>query len=173
MEAGGEFRLSADSKGFDCQIESFADDSIGIFAAGKYLAADWGGAVANDREWCREWEHFRLVRADTVAGLAVLRGYSWLSHSDRRIVSLADQPIDFGRDVPRESSPLAGTLASGAVDFRRELVFGPGRVRLVGRDQSLAFEKSGLGGSVPPARLHIVNPSGVTPYIFSVYAAGL
>src|SRR5689334_7653983 len=62
-EAGGEFRLIADGGPFDCQIESFADDSIGILASGKYLAADWGGTAANDRDWCRDWERFRLVRA--------------------------------------------------------------------------------------------------------------
>jgi hypothetical protein len=69
-EPGGEFRLNADGTAFDCQIESFADDSIGILAAGKYVTADWGGTVVNDRDWCREWERFCLVRADTVEALA-------------------------------------------------------------------------------------------------------
>ena len=55
------------------QIESFSDDSVGILVAGKYLAADWGGTAANDREWCRDWERFRLVRADTVAALTLQR----------------------------------------------------------------------------------------------------
>jgi len=133
-EAGGEFRLSADGRACDCQIESFDDDSIGIRTVGKYLAADWGGTVANDREWCREWERFRLVRADMVAGLAFLRGYSWLSHSDR---GLSRSPISRSTSVamcPRVEPP-GGHSRSGAVDFRRELVFGPGRVRLVGRDR--------------------------------------
>ena len=167
-EPGGEFRLSADGTAFDCRIESFADDSIGILAAGKYVAADWGGTVINDRDWCREWERFRLVRADTVAARALLRRYSWLSHSDRRIVSLADQPIDFGRDVPREASALAGTLAPGALELRRELVFGPARIRLVGRDQTFLVGGTERGGKVPPGQVHIVDASGVT-HSFSRY----
>ncbi len=120
------------------------------------------GAVFNDVDWSREWEQYRLIRADLLDALPLLQRYSWLSHTDRRIVSLTPQPLDFGRERPAELSAIAATLAPNAIDFRRELVFGPGRLRLVGRDRSLAFENSELRGSLPPARLHVVNPSGVT-----------
>jgi hypothetical protein len=94
--------------------------------------------------------------------MAVLRGYSWLSHSDRRIVSLADQPIDFGRGAPAESSALAATLAPGALELRRDFVFGPARIRLADRSRSFLIERSEHGEGAPPTRVHIVDASGAT-----------
>jgi hypothetical protein len=57
-EATEEFHLLAASPACDYQIESFADDSIGIRAAGKYVGADIRGSVSNNIDWCREWERF-------------------------------------------------------------------------------------------------------------------
>jgi hypothetical protein len=115
-----------------------------------------------------DWERFRLIRADTIAALGLLRRYSWLSHSDRRIVALTDQPIDFGRDAPAESSALAATLAPGAIEQRRELVFGPARFRLVGRNRTFLVENTAASEGPSPARVHIVDASGAT-HSFSRY----
>jgi predicted O-methyltransferase YrrM len=156
----GEIRTQSGRGGLDWHIDTFGDDSIGIRGEVHYLRADHLGGV-DSVDWCREWERYRLVRVDTIDGIALLRRHSWLSHSDRRIVSLAPQPFDFGRDRPAESSALAAILSPGALDCRRELVFGPARIRLAGKDRSFLMERSGHE-RVPPVRVHIVERSGVT-----------
>ena len=108
-QSTGEIRTGHGRADPDLHIETFADDSVGIRAGERYVGADQIGGVRNDVTWCREWERYRLVRADTFDTLPLLRRYSWLSHSDRRIVSLADQPIDFGREQPAEASALVGS----------------------------------------------------------------
>jgi hypothetical protein len=160
-QSAGEIRTQPGRVALDLHIETFADDSIGIRAGEHYVGADQIGGVHNDRDWCREWERYRLVRADTLDMLQLLRRHSWLSHSDRRIVSLAAQPIDFGREQPAESSALAATLAPGAVDFRRDLVFGPARIRLVGREPSVLVEGPGHSEGYPPTRVDIVDMAGI------------
>ncbi len=157
----GEIRTGPRIADPDLHIETFADDSIGIRASEHYVGADQIGGVHNVRDWCRDWERYRLVRTDTLDTLPLLRRYSWLSHSDRRIVSLADQPIDFGREQPAEASALATTLAAGAIDLRRELVFGPARIRLVGREPSILVEGPEHGENNPPARVDIVDATGI------------
>jgi hypothetical protein len=47
-----------------------------------------------------------------------------------------------------------------AIDLRRELVFRPAPLRLVGRAPSLVFDGSDGGGGRPPARLHVVAAPG-------------
>jgi hypothetical protein len=160
-QSAGEIRTGPRRAVPDLHIETFADDSIGIRAGEHYVGADQIGGVHNDVTWCREWERYRLVRADTLDTLPLLRRYSWLSHGDRRIVSLAAQPIDFGREKPAEASALAATLAPGAIDFRRELVFGPARMRLVGREPSILVEGIERGEHDPPTRVDIVDMTGI------------
>lgn len=53
--------------GLDCRIEQFGDGSVGIRVGESYLSADLDGVVRNDRDWCREWERFRLVNAGSLA----------------------------------------------------------------------------------------------------------
>ena len=160
-QSAGEIRTGPRRADPDLHIETFADDSIGIRAGERYMRADQIGGVHNDRDWCRDWERYRLVRADTFDMLPVLRRYCWLSHNDRRIVSLAAQPIDFGREQPAEASALATTLAPGAIDLRRELVFGPARIRLVGREPSILVEGPEHGENNPPVRVDIVDVAGI------------
>jgi hypothetical protein len=57
-----------------------ADGSIGLRVNQYYVAADLDGIVRNDRSWCRAFEQFRLMRTDTVDGLAILQRHSWISH---------------------------------------------------------------------------------------------
>jgi hypothetical protein len=160
-QSAGEIRTQPGRAALDLHIETFADDSIGIRAGEHYVGADQIGGVHNDRDWCREWERYLLVRADTFDALPLLRRYSWLSHSDRRIVSFAAQPIDFGREQPAEASALAATVAPGAIDLRRELVFGPARLRLVGREPSILVEWPEGGEGNPPTRVDIVDMAGI------------
>ena len=126
------------------------------------MAVDRDGVVRNNRQWCRDWEHYRLVRADTLDGLGLLRRYSWLSHSDRRIIALAAQPIDFGRERPGESSALAATLAPHASEFRRQMVFGPARVRLVGKDPCSLSSERNQSYRDPRAQVQIRDETGIT-----------
>jgi hypothetical protein len=145
----------------DLHIETFGDDSIGLRVGKHYVSADQVGLVHSDRDWCRDWEQYRLVRADTLDTIPLLRRYSWLGHSDRRIVSLAAQPINFGHKQPAEASALAAALAPGAIDIRRELVFGPARIRLVGREPSLLVERPERGERDMAARVDIVDAAGI------------
>jgi hypothetical protein len=161
-QSAGEIRTHMGRADFDCQIEIFADDRIGIRTSEHYLAPDRDGVVRNNRSLCQDWERYRLVRADTLHGLALLRRFNWLSHGDRRIISLAAQPIGFGRERPLDSSALAATLAPNAIELRRELVFGPARLRLVGKDPSFLADRSDRGPRDPPGQVHIVDASGIT-----------
>jgi hypothetical protein len=121
-------------------VETFADGGIGLRRSDRYIAADLDGLVRNDRTWCRQFEQFRLVRVDTIAGLAVLQRHVWISQCDGATVKLAPQPIDYGRDRPHESSAIAATLVEGALERRRDIVFGPARIRLVGRARQIVFK---------------------------------
>ncbi len=162
----GEFCSQSDTASSDLQIESFADGSIGIRISQFYLSADLDGLVRNDRTWCRAFEQFRLIRTDTLDGLAILQRHSWISHSDRQIATLSPQPIDFGRERPHESSALAATLAAGSIRFRRDIVFGPARVRLVGRVPQLVFDRANDGNPRGPLDVFITDATG-TRYGFS------
>jgi len=154
-----ETRAQGRSGNLHCDVESFADDGIALKIGPQYVSADSDGFVRNNRPWCREWERFRLVRADTLEGIALLRQHSWLSHRDRRVLSLAAHPVDPEQERPAEPSTLLTTLVDMAIDPRRELVFGPARVPLVGKGPSLLIDKSD-GGHHRPARLHVVDARG-------------
>jgi len=162
----GEIRLLSDSADPDIQIESFADGSIGLRTCELYVAADLDGMVRSDRPWCRAFEQFRLARADTIDGLAILQRHSWISHRDRQIVTLASQPIDFGPQIRSEASALAATLAAGAVERRRDIAFGPARIRLVGRAAQIAFDRTVDADPNGPLDVFITDATG-TRYGFS------
>ena len=164
----GEIKLLSDSADADFQVQSFADGSVGLFIGELYVAADLDGIVRNDRTWCRAFEQFRLIRTETLDGLAILQRHSWISHSDGQIVTLAAQPIDFGRERPHESSALAATLGAGAIELRRDLVFGPARLSLVGRTRQLTFDQAIDPDLKSPLDVFITDRTG-TKYGFSKY----
>ncbi|MGX7874082.1 hypothetical protein ACVDG5_016200 [Mesorhizobium sp. ORM6] len=158
--SGRDIGVHTDRANLDCDIENFPDGSIGIRTGDHYLGSDLDGAVRR-KNWCRDWERYQLVRADTIEGLALLRRYSWLSHADRQVHSLAAQPIDFGRERPAESSALAASLAPGAIAFRRKVAFGPVALKLAERRPQLVFEPCNPAlGQIIPERLKI--PDGGT-----------
>ena len=143
----------------NCEILPIADLVFGLRIGERYLSASVDGLVSNDRPHCQRWEHYRFLRADTLRGLSLMRRYSWLSHDDRRILCLADQPLFLERSSPWESSALAGTLAPGAIEFRRGLAFGPVRLPVVSRGQVITIGQS--DDSRPPPHLEIrVAPGG-------------
>lgn len=154
---------------FDRDIETFSDGSIGIRTGDHYLGSDLDGFV-RPKDWFREWERYRLVRADTIEGLALLRRYSWLSHTDRRVHSLAVQPIDFGKEQPAESSALAASLAPGAIAFRRKIVFGPAALKLIERRPQIVFESSDRAlGQIIPERVKILDSNTEAQCDFSLF----
>jgi hypothetical protein len=162
----GETRFLSHSADLDLETEWFADGSIGLRVNELYVVAELDGIVRNDRTWCRAFEQFRLIRTNTIDGFAILQRHSWISHRDGEIVTLAPQPIDFGRESPHESSALAATRAVGAIELRRDIVFGPVRVRLVRLAPQMAFE--GVGDTDPNALLHVsINDVTGTRYGFS------
>ena len=144
----------------DFQVDWFADGSVGLRMNELYIAADLGGIVRNDRSWCRAFEQFRLIRMDTIDGLALLQRHSWISHCDRQIVTLSSQPIDFGRESPHELSALAATLAAGTIELRRDIVFGPARIRLVGRASQLVFDNTNDANPDAPLNVFITDATG-------------
>ena len=152
----------------NCEILPIADLVFGVRIGERYLSAGVDGLVSNDRPHCQRWEHYRFLRADTVRGLSLMRRYSWLSHDDRRILCLADQPLFLERSSPWESSALAGTLAPGAIEFRRGLAFGPVRLPVVSREQVITIGQSGDGHRPPPHLEIRATPGGA--YRFSRFA---
>ena len=144
--------------GFD--VVQFSDGTVAIRKDNLFLAADQDGFARVNRPHCRQWERFRLVRTDTIAAIALMRRYSWLSESDRRIAALKQQPIYFECSQTSEASALAATLAPGAVEHRRKLVFGPARIALVGKEQIVRIEHSDRGKQVPPIHMDIADGSG-------------
>ncbi|MBB6408749.1 hypothetical protein [Mesorhizobium sangaii] len=153
----------------DCDIENFSDGSIGIRAGDNYLGSDLDGVVYR-KSWCRDWERYLLVRADTIEGLALLRRYSWLSHTDRQLRSLAAQPIDFGRERPAESSALAASCAPGTAAFRRKIAFGPTSLKLIERRPQFVFEPCNPAlGQIIPERLRIFDSGTETQSDFSLF----
>jgi hypothetical protein len=135
---GSDILMGAESREFDCVITGVADDGISIRIGKQYLSADRDGVVRHDRASYRDGEPFRLVTHDMLMELALLSQHSWLSHGDRRLVSLDDDRID----------------------LRRELRFGPARLELAEMRKSLFFEGADGNGGKLPARLHTVGTSG-------------
>ncbi|TPK71267.1 hypothetical protein FJ527_26920 [Mesorhizobium sp. B2-4-18] len=153
----------------DCDIENFSDGSIGVRTGDHYLGSDLDGVV-RAKNWCRDWERYQLVRADTIEGLALLRRYSWLCHTDRQIYSLAAQPIDFGRELAAESSALAASLAPGAIAFRRKIAFGPVALKLTERRPQIVFEPCNPAlGQIIPERLEILDSNTEAQSDFSLF----
>ena len=139
VRSDGTIGFPADDEVAALTVENFADGGIGLRRSDCYVAADLDGVVRNDRTWCRAFEQFRLVRADTIAGLSVLQRHAWINRRDGAPVTLAPQPIDYGRERPHESSAIAATLAAGALERRRHIAFGPARIRLVSRERQIVF----------------------------------
>jgi hypothetical protein len=81
-------------------------------------------------------------------------------------VTLSPQPIDFGRESPHESSALAATLTAGAIELRRDIVFGPTRIRLAGRAAQFAFDRTNDANPNGPLEVFITDATG-TRYGFS------
>ena len=155
-----EIRFLSHSFDPNFQIELFADGSIGLRMNELYVAADVDGIVRNDRSRCRAFEQFRLIRMDTLDGLAILQRHSWISHDDRQVVTLSPQPIDFGRESPSETSALAATLVAGAIELRRDIVFGPARIRLVWRTPQLVFDTTNDASPNDPRDVFITDGTG-------------
>jgi hypothetical protein len=141
----GEIRLEPERGEADHGVAPITDLIIGQRIGALFLSADLDGLVRNNRPLCQRWEHYRLLRADSFEALPLVRRHSWLCHEDRRILCLADQPLYFARSGLWEASALAATLAPGAVEFRRRLVFGPARLPLVTRERMVTLDDAGEG----------------------------
>jgi hypothetical protein len=156
------FRLTDSDIAFD--IETYAEGTVSLRLDGSHLGADQGGAISM-KSWCREWEQFTLVKSQLIEGLGFLRGRTWISHADRRLVSLAAQPIEFRRTrPPPEASALAATLAPSAIEIRRDIAFGPARVRLTDKGCSFMIERS----SCVPMSVRISDATG-TEFVFLIF----
>jgi hypothetical protein len=148
-QPAGQLELRNGGVDFDCKIESFADDTVGIRVAGQYISADADGLVRNNRDWCRDWERYHLIRPDAIDGIGLLRRHLWLSHDIRDVLSLAP-------GAGEGKQPRNGEV----FDLRREIDFGPARFRPTGRCASLLCESSGSAHGNLPQRLHIVGGQG-------------
>jgi hypothetical protein len=156
----GDVCWSSESAEADLGVQHFSDGSIGIKRNDFYLAADLDGLVRNNRTWCRLFEQFRLIRTDTIDALAVLQKHAWIGHRDRQIVTLAPQPINFGRVSPHESSALAATLAAGEIERRRDILFGPARIRLDARTRQFEFNRENEADPNSPLKVFITDSTG-------------
>jgi hypothetical protein len=164
----GEINTRRDTADLYGEINYYLDDTVSIRIDGMYLGAEWEGVARNNKTLCHQWERYRLVRADMFDLVALMRHHSWLSHSDRRIVSLADQPFDFGREQPTEASALAATIAPDALELRRALIFGPARLQLTDRALPISIDEPTFAGGLP-RHLSIRDPAGAEHH-FSRFA---
>jgi hypothetical protein len=103
---------------------------------------------------------FRLIRTDTIDGLAMLQRHAWIDHRDRQVVTLAPQPINFARVSPHESSALAATLTAGEIERRRDILFGLARIRLDGRTRQFGFNRENEGDPNSPLKVFITDSTG-------------
>jgi len=131
--------------GLDCRVETFDGGTVALRVREQYVSADSDGRVRNDRDWCREWERYLPLTMDTVDTLLLLQRYSWLSHSDRRVLSLADETID----------------------LRNGFSFGPAQVTFAASRSCFVVEVDRNDAAVP-TRIHIVNRAGTT-HTFSLF----
>jgi hypothetical protein len=81
-QSSGKIRIQKERIEFDCHIETFADDCVGVRAKEQYLAADLDGIVRNNRDWCREWERYRLTNGETLDTLLLLERYPRVSDTN-------------------------------------------------------------------------------------------
>ncbi len=129
----------------DCHVETFDRGAVGLRVREQYVSADSDGRIRNDRDHCREWERYLPLTIDTIDTLLLLQRYSWLSHIDRRILSLADETIN---------------LRSG-------FSFGPAHVTFAARKSCFVVQVDGDNAAVP-TRIHIVDRAG-TMHTFSLF----
>lgn len=143
----------------DYEMRWFADETIALFADDSFVGADWDGYARHNRPECRQWEKYRLIRVDTLAGLSVMRQHRWRSDADSSAtLTLADQPIWLryrGQDWPSEASPLAATLAPGAQSHRLGIGFGPASVQLIGLDRVIRTHRATPDSNTLPDSLQI------------------
>jgi hypothetical protein len=129
----------------DCRVETFDGGAVGLRVREQYVSADSDGRVRNDRDWCREWERYLPLTMDTVDTLLLLKRNSWLSHSDRRILSLGDEDID----------------------LRTGFSFGPAKVRFLSGNRCFVSQTDSKN-AVVPSSIHIVDQAGVI-HTFSLF----
>jgi hypothetical protein len=150
VESARSIRPQSGRGHLDCVIQTFDDDSIAIRIGEHYVTAELSASeqlVTNDRTWCQEWERFQLASTRTIQGLQALSQGSWLSHSDRRIIS----------------------LPSRVTDLRQEFIFGPARVRLTGTDTHFAFGGSQFTNESNLSTVNIIDGHGRL-YTFSRFS---
>src|SRR5229473_3726783 len=129
----------------DCSVETFDGGTVALRFREQCVSADSDGRVRNDRDHCREWERYLPLTIDTIDTLLLLQRYSWLSHSDRRILSLGDETIN---------------LRSG-------FSFGPTQVTFAARRSCFVVEVD-RDNDIVPMRIHIVDRAG-TMNTFSLF----
>jgi hypothetical protein len=90
----------------------------------------------------------------------MLQRHAWIGHRDRQVVTLEPQLINFGRVSPHESSALAATLPAGEIERRRDILFGPARIRLDGRTRQFEFNQENEGDPNSPLKVFITDSTG-------------
>ena len=100
----------------------------------------------------------------------MLQRHAWVGHRDRQVVTLAPQPINFGRVSPHESSALAATLAAGEIERRRDILFGPARIRLDGRTRQFEFNRKNEGDPNSLLKVFITDSTGETHCFLAVFS---
>ena len=150
----------------DFRLEWFFDGTVALVADGNYLRASIDGSARNDRQVCLEWERFRLIRVDTLAGLSLLRRCRWTHDASGTLFPpLADQPLllDYpGRDhSATEASALAAPLPPHARTHRQGLKFGPLCLQPIGSVPIIrARNDAGEASFVRPASLEVLDGDG-------------
>jgi hypothetical protein len=69
-------------------------------------------------------------------------------------------PFSQGTYPGCESSALTATLAAGEIERRRDILFGPARIRLDGRTLQFEFKREDEGDPNSPLRVFITDSTG-------------
>jgi hypothetical protein len=136
----------------------YSNGTFSVSSNGKFLTAHLNGETAWDVDWCHQFERFRLIRVDTITGLAWLRREDWIAENGE-LVRWHDQPFDFGQEEPSEGSALAATIEREALTSRRAFKFGTSRIFLTAIHHQTFFLDAKDNCEKPPI-LKIVEPEG-------------
>jgi hypothetical protein len=143
---------------YDIERKLYSDDTFSISSNRKFVSASLNGEITWHNDWCRQWERFKVIRVDTIIGLAWLRRENWIAENGE-VLSWHDQPFDFGNDRPWEGSALSATISKDALASRRAFKFGTSRIFLTAIHHQTFFLDP-EDHSEPPTNLRIVEPEG-------------
>ncbi len=165
LDASGEIRPIAwggdqftEGDLFTTDRNFYIDGTHSFSSEGTFLCSLFEGGTRWTIDSCRTWERFRLMKINTIIGLAWLRRENWKS-CEGEIVAWRDQPLNFGRLGHSEASALASTIDKESLESRLAFWFGDRRIFLTAIHHK-TFILNGTDEFGVPSSLRIVEQDG-------------